>query len=361
MNGFDPALVVDATRKALDGRLQAALHAPPPLTRQDREQLGDMIGYAPVGYAHVGDFESLMEDRLGRKHAIAVSSGTAALHLALLALDAGGRWTRVAVPALTFAAAAAAVRYCGADPIFYPFHHRQRTETAYLRIFIDVELLGIPNEAGLNASNLQVEGYSLIEDAAQALGSVERGKPCGSFGDVSILSFNNNKIVTTGGGGMVLTDRDDIAERVRFLATTAKVPSPHHYVHSEVGFNYRMPNACAALGLVMLSKLDRTLDLKARLHEAYRTEFSDMPGVTLIEAPEGVIWNHWLNAIEVPAGQRDATLQALTAAGYECRALYTPLPQLEPYKQFARGLTFPEADRRFDVTICLPSGPELAS
>jgi dTDP-4-amino-4,6-dideoxygalactose transaminase len=352
-DAFEPALAVSAVRKALDGRPKAALHDPPALGYSDGERLGDSLRFAPVGYSYVGEFESRIEQLVGRKHAIAISSGTAALHLALLSVGVKPG-DLVKVPALTFAGAVAAVRYCGALPFFYERRAREPSDVMR-QVVLTVDLLGIP-------WNVAAYGDEpIIEDAAQALGSGNSFGNCGALGDVSILSFNSNKIVTTGGGGMVLTNSDAIAERIRFLATTAKTPSPHHYVHTEVGFNYRMPNACAALGLVMLDKLDDTLAKKARLHEAYRAAFADVPGVTVIEAPAGVTWNHWLNAIEVPAGQRDLTLQALTAAGYECRALYTPLPWLEPYKRFAEGQTFPEAERRFAVTVCLPSGPDLAA
>lgn len=299
----------------------------------------------PVGYGAINEFEAELAQLCQRKFCIAVSSGTAALHLALVAAGVGPGAV-VSMPTLNFIAAANAVRYCGAAP--YLGKHRHATR-------VGVHLLGTPSP-DICAPD---EPHSiLIEDAAEALGSRWDGKPCGSFGDVSILSFNINKIVTTGGGGAVLTDSPSLAEKVRHLATTAKLPSLHFYVHDKVGFNYRLGNLAAALGLSQLPRLPNVLRFKAALHEAYQEAFAGM--VEVVPLGDGAVLakpNYWLNALLVPPAARDAVLQALTVEGLGCRALFTPLHLQGPYAHFARSREEAElAERQFDETVLLPSG-----
>lgn len=357
MNGFDPRAVVEAVRAALDGRPKAILHGHLPFQNPDELALRLAQGATDVTWVRL--FEEAIAKKVGVGNAVATSSGTAALHLALAALSVGDR-TTIPVPALTFAAVAAAVRYCGAKPKFYDMPEDAR---GAWRAVIGVDLLGLPGCSELKAMKDTYPGI-LIEDAAQALGSFDaEGRACGSIGDISILSFNLNKVVTTGGGGMLLTNNPEITARARYLASQAKIKSEFFYDHSEVGFNYRMAVPAAIVGLSSLENLDRTLSAKSRLHARYAAAFQGLrPGVELVEAPAGVVWNHWLNAIEVPPGERDPTMDALAKAGYECRALFTPLPWVGPYVRFSsQREAYPEAEYRFQRTICLPSGPELAA
>lgn len=210
---------------------------------------------------------------------------------------------------------------------------------------VRVDLLGMPE------TNIH---YTAIEDAAEALGSKAGDEACGSFGAISILSFNNNKIVTTGGGGMVLTDDEGLATRIRHLATTAKKPSPWFFEHDAVGFNYRMPNICAALGLGQMRRLEETVARKRALHERYRNALP----VPMWEEPPGCRANFWLNAITVK--DRDATLRALTEVGISCRALFTPLHLQEPYRDCPRDEDLSAAEELFAHTVCLPSGAIVA-
>jgi len=315
-----------------------ALHRPF-ITDVDARAVADVAQHDPVGYGSISYLEECIADRLGVKHAIAVSSGTAALHLALLAHGVD-RNSHVCVPPLTFAAAAAAVTYCGATPQF--------TEPMSHDIKIGVDLLGF-----------QCEGHlPEIEDAAEALGSVGvDGVPCGAWGEIGVLSFNNNKIVTSGGGGMVVTDDGEKAEFVRHLATTAKIKSPFLFEHDKVGYNYRMGNLAAALAIPQVQRLNNTLLQKREIHAIYRNGFASIKGVTLLEGQPGEMPNYWLNAIEVPPEHRDTIMAELQSRGIGCRALFTPLPLLQPYRgALFSGKLMAAASSAFARTILLPSG-----
>jgi perosamine synthetase len=280
---------------------------------------------------------------------VAVSSGTAALHLALLV--AGVRpGDRVALPTLNFVAAAAAVRYCGASTVFDP-----RGTDRDIKAEIDVHLLG---RVSGRVVMTDPKGFG-IEDAAEALGSRWHNKPCGSFWNISVLSFNNNKIVTTGGGGAVLTNDEDVADRVRHLATTARLPGLD-FDHDAVGFNYRMGNVNAALGLTQLLHLPTILRRKREIHEAYVHQIAAIIDADLSMPPEpseNERPNYWLNAITVPMTLRDFIMDALRSDGINCRPLFKPLHMLAPYSGFERDDEAADrATKHWLSTILLPSG-----
>lgn len=337
--------IVAAVRK-VTGPGKIDLHKPF-ATKADAENVYRAAVEQPVGHHYIAAFEELVADACGVKHAIAVSSGTAALHLALLVCGVG-RGSRVSLPTLTFAAAAAAIRYCGADIVF------DQPNLANVDARVAVDLLGDVD------MTLALRGYHgpspIIEDAAEALGSRFNGKPCGSFGTIGIMSFNSNKIVTTGGGGAVLTNDDDTAERVRHLATTAKIPSPFYFEHDMVGFNYRMSNMAAAFGLGQMLALPAILQVKRNIAAAYREAFAGL----VYDRPEepGHRPNYWLNAITVPdKATRNAVLMALQAEGIAARAIFTPLHEQKPYQHWSfHHQSGVDAVERFQRTICLPSG-----
>jgi perosamine synthetase len=200
-------------------------------------------------------------------------------------------------------------------------------------------------------------GLKLIEDGAQALGSMTAGFQA----DVMTLSFNNNKIVTTTGGGAVLTNDAELAERVRHLATTAKKDHPHRYDYDAVGHNYRLPNVLAAIGVPQLARLEQIIARKHRLHQRYVAAFTNVSGFKLVS--HGVSSNAWLNCVLVdpPHGNgtvRDMMLAALTRAGFGCRAMFTPMHMLEPYKGCPRQDDLGIAEEIFYRAVCLPSGVE---
>lgn len=300
----------------------------------------------PVGYDMIQQFEAQLEITCGVKHAVAVSSGTAALHLALLVLNVEPGDV-VSMPTMNFVAAAAAVRYCGAVPVFDMFE----LPGVKIKARIGVHLLGRPDPEATQDGNIPV-----IEDAAEALGSTLFNRPCGGLGDIGILSFNNNKIVTTGGGGAVLTNDADVAKRVRHLATTAKIPGPFHYAHDAVGYNYRMGNINAAMGLGQLRRLPSILKAKRELADTYARTFGDIAPPFLPVAAGGE--NHWLNTIALENDiQRDMVLAVLRQEGIEARALFTPIHLQAPYRDcVSNPFSAAVAVERFSTTVCLPSG-----
>ncbi len=334
-----PSDIVSAVQSVI-GTKPVALHVPF-IDKIDVENVTRCAEEEPVGYSYIRRLEEGVAARVGRKYAVAVSSGTAALHLALRAVGISPD-KKVLMPVFTFAGAAAAVRYCGAWPIFVSGHG---DAVVSFHAVMGYDWLGYPTATPVG------DGPPMVADAAAALGSIYAdGRACGSIGDVATISFNNNKIVTTNGGGMVLTDSEDIAVLVRHLATTAKHPSPWFYDHDMVGFNYRMSNLGAALAVGQLARLDEIIEQKAALAARYRAVFGGM----LYEPTENDKPNYWMNAITV--GQRDETLRALTEAGISCRALYTPLCDLAPYRGAQVVGDIEWARHLWRTTICLPSG-----
>jgi perosamine synthetase len=377
--------IVGIVRRVIEDGSHAL--ARPTILREDVRNVTMCAEIEPGGEKFVRQFEAELMAITKSKHVIAVSSGTAALHLALMA---GGvrPGDEVLVPALTFVATANAVCHAGATPHFVdvrasdlgilPFKLRQYLapptsafivgdgENRRINIrtgkriaaLVPVHLLGIPG------ASLQTIGtlfdIPIIEDAAQALGSVtEDGRHCGTAGRLGILSFNANKIVTTGGGGAVLTDDDDLAGRVRHLATNAKVPHPSHWYHDEIGWNYRMPNLCAALGLHQLTRLARILKAKRELAFRYIEAFRDCESATMIGNGAG---NNWVNAILLDprcADDRDAVLRALLAGGFQARAMFMPLQHLPMFRNCPRQESLLGAEDIFRRAICLPSTVEV--
>src|SRR5690349_18621230 len=266
---------------------------------------------APLG-PMVDAFEEALADRCGRRFAVALSSGTAALHLALLELGAGpGK--AVLVPTMTFAATAYAVVYTGAVPVFVDCDphsgnvdpdlleeavrslQRQRVPIAAV---IAVDLFGRCADYGRIEDICQHIGVPLLSDAAEALGARHAGRPAGSFGAAAILSFNGNKVISTSGGGALLTDDERFADRVRYLSTQARQPT-RHYEHTEIGYNYRLSNVLAALGLAQLERLDEMIARRRRLREGYGNLFADVEGVTIFQQDLDFEDNCWLTAILV--------------------------------------------------------------
>lgn len=324
-------------------------------------------------------FEESVARSVGVRNVVAVSSGTAALHLALRALGIGPGM-EVIVPTMTFVAAANAVIYCGAIPHFvdgamgiHPFKLRQhlgsmkKTERSRIRAMIAVDHLGQPgNLHEMQSISTQFE-IPLIEDAAQSLGSYEHNRACGSFGKIAITSFNLNKVVTTMGGGAVMTEDDDIAEMVRHLSSQAKVNFEHHYVHDDVGYNYRMPAPCAAYGLPHMWALPETLDRKRTLATAYAEQMLEVSDhVIFVDKVEGHLPNWWLNAILIGTRHafeyevnRNALLDALTRNRIACRAAFTPLHTLPMYRLCPRQRDMQYAEIFAQRCVLLPSSPGL--
>lgn len=329
---------------------------------------------APTG-PEVTAFENELAKRCGVAHGVAMSSGTAALHLALLGL--GTRpGDAVVVPTMTFVASANAVVYAGAEPVFVdvgpdgnvdPELVREAVETLrregrQVAAVMTVDLLGrCADYAKLDHLCADL-GLPLLEDAAEALGATSAtdasGRPAGAFGQAAALSFNGNKIMTTSGGGMLLTRDETLAQQARHLSTQAREPVAH-YEHEVVGYNYRLSNVLAALGRAQLSRLDAMLARRREIRERYATFVADVPGVEIFQRDGDEHDNCWLTAIVVDPGtaaaDRDTVLVGLESRGVEARPLWKPM-HLQPVFAGARMFGDGHSQRLFDHGVTLPSG-----
>ncbi|WP_456599847.1 aminotransferase class I/II-fold pyridoxal phosphate-dependent enzyme [Blastococcus sp. SYSU DS0616] len=329
---------------------------------------------APLG-PMVDAFEAAIAQRCGRQHAVALSSGTAALHLALLQAGAAPG-TLVIVPTLTFAATANAVAYTGAEPVFVDCEpgtgnldaelldtalERLAGEGAKVAAVVPVDLLGRCADYTRILPICERFGVPVVSDAAESLGSTHAGRPAGAFGAAAALSFNGNKIMTTSGGGMLLTDDQQVAQRARYLSTQARQPAVH-YEHTEVGYNYRLSNVLAALGLAQLERLDEMIGRRRTLRRQYVDLFDSVPGVTVFQHPGDEDDNCWLTAVvvdPVDAGwSTDDLRKALDATDVESRPLWKPMHRQPVFAQ-ARSLVTGAADQLFKRGLTLPSGSAL--
>ena len=345
--------------------------SPPDISPKDHNALDAVLSsnwVAPVG-PDLAAFEKAIGERLKRDYAVALNSGTAALHLALQALEIGPGDT-VICPSLTFAASANPICYCGAQPVFVDSEsqtwnmdpvllEQALIEHSSIKAVIVVHLYGQCAQMDAIVKLCDKYKVALIEDAAEALGATYQSQPAGSFGDLSFLSFNGNKIITTSGGGMLLSNNADWIERARYLATQAREPVLH-YEHKEVGFNYRLSNVLAALGKSQLGDLDSRIEKRKAHFEAYRTELSDLPGVNFMPiAPTGEP-NYWLTCLTSAQVDRTVILEALEAQSIEARPLWKPM-HLQPVFSDCFCYGGSVAEELFQQGICLPSGSSLSS
>lgn len=328
---------------------------------------------APLG-PDVDAFEAALADYSDRAECVALSSGTAALHLGLLGLGAGPGEV-VVTSTMTFAATANSIVYTGAEPYFVDSDCSGNLDPDLLEQALDelagegvqpaaivpVDLLGkVVDHERIDAMAAARE-IPVLSDAAESLGARRGGRPAGSFGWAAAVSFNGNKIMTTSGGGALLTDDADAAARVRYLATQARQPVAH-YEHVDIGYNYRMSNLLAALGRAQLERLPAMLARRRVIRETYRELFAGVAGVTIFGGENDAEDNTWLTAILVDpdlAGWRAADLgEALAADNLESRPLWKPM-HLQPVFAGARGLVNGTSERLFRTGLSLPSGSAL--
>jgi len=332
---------------------------------------------APSG-PEVDAFEQEMARRVGVAHAVAVNSATAGLHLALLALGVGPGQA-VAVPTLTFVATANAIVYTGAQPVFVDcdpqtgnidvdllaevLTRRERGQPP-VRAVVPVDMFGRCADYDEIVPLCAAYGLPVVEDAAEALGAGLHGRPAGGFGQAGVFSFNGNKIMTTSGGGMVVTDDEAIAHRCRYLASQARQPVAH-YEHTDIGYNYRLSNLLAALGRAQLHRLDSMVAHRRETRQRYAKTFAGVPGVRLLgdlgdEADLG--GNAWLTVIIVEpaeAGWDAAELgRYLADQRIETRPVWKPMHRQPVFAAAPRILTG-AADRLFATGLALPSGSSL--
>ncbi len=353
--------------------------SPPHLSGAERTfvtEAFDSNWVAPLG-PNVNGFEGDLAAYTGAAHAAALSSGTAALHLALILLGVGPG-DEVVCSSFTFSASANPIVYQGAVPIFVDseadtwnmdpaaleaaLRDRQRLGKVPKAV-IAVHLYGMPAKMTEIAQTCARYGVPLIEDAAEALGSTYDGKAMGTFGAFGVLSFNGNKIITTSGGGALLSDNAAWIEQARFLATQARDPAPH-YQHSQIGYNYRLSNVSAGIGRGQMQVLDERVAARRANTERYAAFFADYLGVTLQPEPEGMFSNRWLTTIlvdplETGGVTREDLRLALDANDIEARPLWKPLhlqPVFAHYPYYGDRLS----ERLFEQGLCLPSGSSLS-
>lgn len=351
--------------------------SPPDLNGTELDALTRAVSsrwLAPLG-PEVDAFEAEVAALVQMPHAVATSSGTAALHLALVVagVQAGDEvWTAT----LTFAATANPIAYLGARPVFfdatpdswcidarrlYEALEEAAKRGRLPRAVIAVDLYGQCADYDVFADACRRHGVVLIEDAAEALGATYRGRPAGCFGDISILSFNGNKIVTTSGGGMLLARDRRHAERARYLATQAREPA-RHYEHVEIGYNYRLSNLLAAVGRAQLSDLDRRVAARRRINQRYRERLGTLPGWSFMPEAANGTCTFWLTCATVDprafGASRDDVLDALARDSIEGRPVWKPLHMQRSFAG-SRTIGGEVAETLFGTGICLPSGSSL--
>ncbi len=353
--------------------------SPPHLGERELELVRDAFAsnwIAPLG-PHVDAFERELAAVAGVRHAAALVSGTAALHLALELLGVGPG-DEVICPDLTFVATANAIGYVGATPVLVDVDRATWT--------LSPELLGEELDRGaaagrLPAAVIAVDLYGqsadyepiraacaahavpLVEDAAEALGATYRGRPVGGFGRFGVFSFNGNKIITTSGGGMLVSDDRGLVERARFLAGQARDPAPH-YEHSVRGYNYRMSNLLAAVGRGQLELLERRVAAKREIFASYRRLLGDLPGLELMpEAPYGRA-SRWLTCLTLDprlfGADRETVRLALEHENIEARPVWKPM-HMQPLYRDCRTVGGSVAEDLFTRGLCLPSGTALGA
>lgn len=377
---FDANEVVDAVRRVVP---HAAGHHDASLGPAEIEAIHNS---PPTEYNQVAALKRRLSSLMGR-HAIPVCSGTAALHLALLGSGVKPG-DLVLLPSMTFAAGVAAIKLAGASPVFldsvlsnfgvsahkmHVFLDSHCIKTAYghsvlkktnqrIAALIAVHVFGMPCEFNLCTSICREWGVPIVEDAAEALGSLYLGQQCGSLGDIAVLSFNNNKIVTGGGGGAVLAREESVANHIADLATTCRLSHPWEIAHDDIGFNYRMPNPVAGVICAQLERLPRFLKAKRALADAYEGSMCAVSGVQfVVDRQSRAYRNNWLNCITIDPqwrNGRNEVLAALHDAGLKARAAFTPLHTLPHLRGCIahNPLVAEDIHRR---VICLPSGVAL--
>jgi perosamine synthetase len=325
-----------------------------------------LTGWVSSGGAFVTRFEQMFAEFCGTRHALAASNGTAALHLALLALGVGPG-DEVIVPSFTFVATANAVTYTGASPVFVDSDRETWTidpalaaeaVTARTKAIVPVHVYGHPADMDPIMELAARHGLAVVEDAAEAHGARYKGRPVGGIGDIGIFSFYGNKIVTTGEGGMVVTDDDELADKVRLMRGHGMSPD-RRYWHPVLGYNYRLTNLQAALGVAQMERVDEILASKRRIAETYGEHLGGLPGLRLpAEAP----WAssvHWLYSVlideEAFGMSRDRVMDALSSEA-ETRPLFPPLHRQPIYD---RGERLPVAEQLAATGLSLPSAPGL--
>lgn len=383
----DNQLTVDFVR-TIYGPAFIPLHRPV-FEGNEKRYLMDCIDsnfVSSVG-AKVVEFEQQVATFTGAKYAVATVNGTAALHVALQLVGVQ-RDDEVLTQALTFIATCNALSYVGAHPVFVDVDRdtmglspvalrqflEQNTEMRNGRAFnkttgrhiaacVPMHTFGMPCRIVEIVAVCDEYGIAVVEDAAESLGSYVGSRHTGTFGSVATLSFNGNKVITTGGGGMIITDDVELADRAKHLTTTAKVPHLYEFVHDEIGYNYRLPNLNAALGCAQMERLPEMMAVKADIAGRY-AEFFESIGVTFMRALAGTTANYWLNAIVLNSlAERDKFLEFANSRGVMTRPIWRLMTRLGMFEHCQHdGLVNSQwlEDRIVNIPSSVPDGALLA-
>lgn len=373
--------VINLVRNLYPGDRPVLLHEPV-FRGREKEYLLDCIDSTFVSSVgpYVDRFGQELADYVGAKHAIPVVNGTAGLHVALK-LAGVEQGDEVVVQPLSFVATANVISYCGAEPCFvdvdpdsmslspealrvfleketklgdhgYPVHYLTGRP---IRACVPMHTFGHPGRVEAVREVCDAYGISLVEDAAESLGSFVDKRHTGLFGQLGVFSFNGNKTITSGGGGAIVTDDDSIAARAKHLTTTAKVPHRWEFDHDEVGFNYRMPNVNAALACAQLEQLEGFLAEKREVARIYKAFFDELPDVDFMPEMEGTRSNYWLNTIRMrDFAAREDFLEKTNAAGVMTRPVWRLLSDLSPFSGSPRA-PLPVATELAERLVNLPS------
>lgn len=321
---------------------------------------------APLG-ANVNGFEQELADYVEIGHAAALSSGTSAIHLALKAVGVG-YGDKVICPSLTFSATANPIIYLGAEPVFIDSDLRTWNMDPNLleqalkeypesKAVLVVHLYGL--SADIEAIKAVCDKYDvpLIEDAAESLGTLYKGKHTGTFGKIGIYSFNGNKIITTSGGGMLVSEDGELVEKVRFWSTQSREQA-RHYEHKEIGYNYRMSNIVAGIGRGQLKVLDQRVSQKRHIYNYYKAALKDIKGIHFMPENDWNNSNHWLTAAYLDDFDSNTLMDELSKDDIESRPIWKPMhlqPIFKKYNYFGVGIS----DMLFEKGFCLPSDTKL--
>jgi aminotransferase in exopolysaccharide biosynthesis len=334
----------------------------------------------------VNRFEEAIAEFTGAKYAVAVVNGTEALHIALK-LSGVSPGDEVLVPALTFIATANAVTYCGAIPHFVDSEelhlgidaeklrnylasiasrHSDQTvnkETGRaIKAMVPMHTFGHPSNMDALLEVADEFSITLVEDAAESIGSTYKSRHTGTFGLMAALSFNGNKTITSGGGGAILTSDETLAQRARHLTQTARLKHSWEFIHDDIGYNYRMPNINAALGLAQLEQLPRKLKMKRKLFLAYKEVFAGMTGLRVFEEPENTVSNYWLQTIILEKENenlKNDVLKLTNESGITTRPAWMLISNLSPYERNPR-MKLACSSSLSKRIINIPSSPNLA-
>jgi len=362
-------------------------HHEPEFQPDDYSYLKECLdsGWVSTVGPFVNKFEELLKSVTGAKYVVAASNGTVALQIALQVAGVK-RDDEVLIPSLSFVATANAVHYNGAiphfvdvnletfgiDPVKLNSYLSEITEvheaTCFnkktkrpLRALVLMHTFG--HAGSIDEIKTICDQYHIefIEDAAESMGSLYKKKHTGTFGKVSALSFNGNKIITCGGGGAILTDDETIAKHAKHLTTTAKVPHPWEFQHDEIGYNFRLPNLNAALGCAQMKQLNRYVTEKRSLAKAYAKSFRNHKAVLFFEAPENCESNYWLNSVRLIGSDFETRTEVIAAcheAGYFVRPTWAPLHTLPMFQECPRD-DLAITNQLYNEVICLPSSARL--